>query len=116
MAMNYVKTGQIMNVPIDQDIQPGAFHIVGKKLGVAQGGGKAGDVIPVGIVGIYRLACAGDPFIKGAPLNFSVPNNNLYFGDAVPGDFVGCAVSMQARTAEDFCNVKINHHFATLVE
>ena len=117
MAMNYVKSGYQALVEIVEDIvvPPGAFHIIGKQLGVAIGGGVQGDTIAVALDGVWDLPCEGDAFDPGTPLNFSVPNLTLYAGTPVAQDFVDVAIAWSAGGGSlETCLAKINGHIATL--
>ena len=119
MALNYKKSGDQALVEIVDDIivQPGGFHIIGKKLGVAISGGKQGDTIPVALRGVFDLACEGDAFEPGTLLHFSIPNLKMYSGVPEISDFanVGIAYSAGGGTLESSL-VSINAHFGTIVE
>ena len=117
MALNYIKSGNQALVEIVDDIvvPPGAFHIIGKQLGVAIKGGVQGDIIPVALDGVWDLTCEGAAFEPGTPLNFSVPNLALYTGTPELNDFRDVAIAWTAGgNGITKCKAKINGHIATL--
>lgn len=119
MALNYIKSGDQALVVIVEDIvvPPGAFHIIGKQLGIAIAGGVQGDEIAVALVGVWNLPCEGPAFEPGVPLHFAVENMALYAGVAAPSDFENVAVAWSAGgDTLTICKAKINAHIATLTE
>ncbi len=119
MTTKFVQPGAIIDVPITATIASGDVVVLKHIIGIALKSGVSGDVIAVGIEGVFNNVpkVTAAVFVVGEKLIWDTSASKFDDSSATPasGDITGAVVAIIAGTSSDTtCTVKLTPGNTTL--